>query len=88
MRQMATAFDHEGDADASAVGLFQPGLVDTEGLRDHIAAAHACGLPYAAWLASRLENGDAQTLQATAAIIVAAFHGIALQRDDLSAFVE
>ena len=37
--QMITDFEHEGRADLPAVALFQPGLVDTEGLRDHIAAA-------------------------------------------------
>lgn len=47
MRQMATDFDHGGDSYAPAVALFQSGLVDTEGLRAHVAVAHACGLPIA-----------------------------------------
>lgn len=92
MRQMATDFDHEGDARAPAVALFQPGLVDTGGLRAHIDAAQACGLPHAAWLSDRLVKGDARTATATAAFIAAAllrlpvahFHGAQLRWDDLS----
>ncbi|MCA1776952.1 MAG: SDR family oxidoreductase [Loktanella sp.] len=92
MRQMAMDFDHEGDATAPAVALFQPGLVETEGLHAHVAAASACGLPHAAWLAGRLENGDAQTPETTATLMstamlrlpVAEFHGRQLQHHDLS----
>lgn len=95
MRQMATDFDHEGDANSPATALFQPGLVDTEGLRAHIDAAFVCELPHAAWLKGRLEKVDAQTADAAAAFIVAAllrlplaeFHGAELRPDDLSRLV-
>ena len=59
--QMVTDFEHEGPADLPAVALFQPGLVDTEGLRDHIAAAEACDLPHAAWLDQALGQGQARS---------------------------
>jgi len=77
---------------AHLVALFQPGLVDTEGLRAHLAAARTCGLPHAAWLAERLAGGDAQTPEATAAAMADAllrlpcsdFHGAELRPDDLA----
>ncbi len=58
--------DDASRADAPAVALFQPGLVDTEGLRDHLAKARACGLPHADWLAARLSEGAAQQPQTVA----------------------
>ncbi len=80
MRQMTTDFDHEGDPDAPSAALFQPGLVDTEGLRDHVDSASRCGLPHAAWLARRLDDGAAQTAEATAAAMAHAL--LRLPRDD------
>lgn len=61
MRQMAVDFDHEAVPGSPAVALFQPGLVDTEGLRAHVTAARACGLPHADWIDSRLAEGSAAT---------------------------
>jgi len=40
--QMVTDFAHEAGAGLPAIALFQPGLVDTEGLRAHITAAKDC----------------------------------------------
>lgn len=48
--QMITDFAHEPGGDFPAIAPLQRGLVEIEGLREHIDAAHACGLPYAAWL--------------------------------------
>ena len=86
--QMITDFAHEGAADLPAVALFQPGLVDTEGLRDHITVASACGLPHAAWLDAALEQGQARSPDEVAAAMAAAlrdmpdedFHGQVLRR--------
>ncbi|RFU13875.1 SDR family oxidoreductase [Rhodobacteraceae bacterium W635] len=58
--QMVTDFAHEAHTDLPAVALFQPGLVETEGLRDHVAAAQACDLPHAAWLDAALRDGQAR----------------------------
>ena len=67
MRQMVTDLNHSSEVDAPAVALLQPGLVDTEGLRAHLQAADACGLPHAAWLGGRLAAGDARTPESVAA---------------------
>ena len=85
--QMITDFEHEGRADLPAVALFQPGLVDTEGLRDHIAAARACDLPHAAWLDQALERGQASSSEEVGEAMAAAlldmpkrdFHGQVLR---------
>ena len=85
--QMVTDFAHEGAADLPAVALFQPGLVDTEGLRDHIAAADACGLPHGPWLDAALAQGQARGPEAVAEMMAAAlrdtsgmdFHGQVLR---------
>lgn len=58
--QMVTDFSHEDHTDLPAVALFQPGLVETEGLREHVAAAQACDLPHAAWLDEALRDGQAR----------------------------
>ena len=57
--QMLTDFAHEAAADLPAVALFQPGLVDTEGLRDHLRAAADYGLPHADYLDAALRRGEA-----------------------------
>ena len=82
--------DDASRGDAPAVALFQPGLVDTEGLRDHLAKARACGLPHADWLAARLSEGAAQQPQTVACAMAvallerprAAFHGAVLRPGD------
>ena len=58
--QMVTDFAHEAQSDLPAVALFQPGMVDTEGLRAHITMAADCGLPHAAWLDAALRKGEAR----------------------------
>ncbi len=59
--QLRTDLAHEGHEHDPAVGLFQPGVVDTPGLRAHIAAARDCALPHADYLAERLAQGQAYT---------------------------
>ena len=74
--QMITDFAHEGGADLPAVALFQPGLVDTEGLRDHIAAAQGCDLPHAAWLGEALERGQASRSEEVGEAMAAALNDL------------
>ena len=89
--QMITDFEHKARADLPAVALFQPGLVDTEGLRDHIAAAQGCDLPHAAWLGEAFEQGQARSPKEVAESIAAAlldlphvgFHGQMLRPKDV-----
>lgn len=57
--QMPLDLAHEGWLRPPAVGLFQPGVVDTPGLRDHIGAARDCGLPHADYLQGMLDQGQA-----------------------------
>lgn len=58
-QQLVTDLEYGADADAPALALFQPGLVDTPGLRDHVDAARRCRLPHADWLEQRLRQGAA-----------------------------
>ena len=72
------------------VGLFQPGIVDTAGLREHCRRARACGLPHVDYLESVLDAGNAWTAEAVAhamsrALLDAdedAFHGQVLRTAD------
>lgn len=64
--QMKVDFAHSADQKLPALALFQPGLVDTAGLRDHIAKAECCHLPHAGWLQNRLDAGLALTAQQAA----------------------
>lgn len=85
--QMVTDFAREAQTDLPAIALFQPGLVETEGLRDHVAAAQACDLPHAAWLDAALRDGQAQSATEVAGAMAAAlldlpaadFHGEVLR---------
>lgn len=70
--QMITDFAHEAGTDLPAVALFQPGLVETEGLRDHITAAQDCGLPHAAWLDAAIGAGQARSAADVAQAMVTA----------------
>ena len=89
--QMRVDFEHQAESGLPALALFQPGLVDTEGLRDHLARAERCRLPHAAWLKARLEDGDALSAgQAADAMVRAlldlerdAFHGRMLHAREL-----
>lgn len=67
--QLQKDIDHEQCGECVAVGLFQPGIVDTPGLRDHIARARACGLPHADYLSDALAAGAARTPEAVAEAI-------------------
>ena len=88
--QMLIDFEHQADHDLPALALFQPGLVDTAGLRDHVAKAERCRLPHAAWLEQRLESGDAilprQAAKAMAHALLDldrdAFHGQTLRAQE------
>ncbi|WP_166254980.1 SDR family oxidoreductase [Marinobacter salicampi] len=56
-------------ADGPLVSLFQPGLVDTPGIRDHVRKASALGLPHASWLSDRLEAGDCLSAEQAASAL-------------------
>lgn len=58
--QILTDFDYEAEPNVPNVAMFQPGLVDTEGLRAHLDAANACGLPHTDYLKTALSKGDAR----------------------------
>lgn len=56
-------------ADGPVVSLFQPGLVDTPGIRDHIRQATALALPHAGWLNERLDAGDCLSAEQAASAL-------------------
>ena len=58
--QMLTDFDYEADPGAPSLAMFQPGMVDTEGLRAHVDAAGAYNLPHADYLKTALSSGGAR----------------------------
>jgi len=90
--QMLVDFDYAGDPNRPDLALFQPGLVDTEGLRDHVTKAASCRLPHARWLQARLDAGEALTAAQAAAAMARAlleldrahFHGQTLHARELS----
>ena len=55
--QMLTDFAYENEPGIPDIAMFQPGMVDTEGLRAHIEAARDCGLPHAKYIDSAIEEG-------------------------------
>ena len=57
--QMVTDFDTEAAQSPPRVALFRPGVVDTEGLREHCRQARACGLPHVDYLEGMLAAGEA-----------------------------
>ncbi|MEC7378345.1 MAG: SDR family oxidoreductase [Pseudomonadota bacterium] len=89
VRQMAVEFDTL--ADGPVVSLFQPGLVDTPGIRRHIAKAENLDLPHAKWLAGRLEAGECLTAEQAASALAftlrqvpeSDFHGAVFNGRDL-----
>ena len=89
--QMLIDFEHQGEPGLPALALFQPGLVDTEGLRDHLAKAERCRLPHAAWLRQRLQDNDALSPRQAAATMAHAlldldrdaFHGQTLHAREI-----
>ncbi|KAF0280422.1 SDR family oxidoreductase [Spiribacter aquaticus] len=48
------------------VALFQPGLVDTPGIRTHLEAARRCGLPHVDYLDQALAAGQSRSAEAVA----------------------
>ncbi|MDR9424018.1 MAG: SDR family oxidoreductase [Marinobacter sp.] len=73
--------DFEAMKEGPVVSLFQPGLVDTPGIRRHIEQASALSLPHAEWLGGRLENGDCLTPEQAAGALA-----YALQQTPASEF--
>ena len=77
--------------DGPAVSLFQPGLVDTPGIRSHIEKAAELNLPHAEWLARRLEIGECLTAEQSASALAhclgqvpeSEFHGAVFNGADL-----
>ena len=89
VRQMSVEFDTMPDG--PVVSLFQPGLVDTPGIRSHIKKAGDLNLPHAEWLAGRLEAGECLTAEQAASALVftlnqvpdSDFHGAVFNGADL-----
>lgn len=89
VRQMAVEFDTM--AEGPVVSLFQPGLVDTPGIRKHIARAEDLNLPHARWLSGRLEAGECLTAEQAASALAftlrqvpdSDFHGAVFNGRDL-----
>lgn len=75
------------------VALFRPGLVDTEGLREHCRFARECGLPHVDYLDGALTAGEAWSAEAVARAMTRAlldagenaFHGQVLRTSDWQA---
>lgn len=51
------------------ISLFQPGLVDTPGIRRHIVKAAGLQLSHAHWLSDRLDNGECLTAEQAASAL-------------------
>lgn len=51
------------------ISLFQPGLVDTPGIHDHVEKAKILGLPHAQWLKDRLKNANCLTAEQAASAL-------------------
>ena len=62
--------DFEAMQEGPVVSLFQPGLVDTPGIRRHIDQAMALSLPHAGWLQERLNDRDCLTAEQAASALV------------------
>ncbi len=58
--QMLVDFAAE-TANTPQVAMFRPGVVDTEGLREHCRLARECGLPHVDYLDGALTNGEARS---------------------------
>jgi len=89
VRQLAVEFDAE--IRAPIISLFQPGLVDTDGLRDHLGKARRLSLPHSGWLTERLETNDCLTPEQAASALAfvlnsvpdSDFHGAVFHGRDL-----
>ncbi len=67
VQQMSVEFN--AMPDGPVVSLFQPGLVDTPGIRSHIEKASKLNLPHAEWLADRLQAGECLTAEQAASAL-------------------
>ncbi|WP_077530924.1 hypothetical protein [Vreelandella utahensis] len=75
-----------------AVSLFQPGLVNTPGIQDHLSKARLLDLPHAGWLNQRLKRGDCMNAEQTASVLahtldevpIIDFHGQVFHGADLA----
>jgi len=85
------AVDFEAMENGPLVSLFQPGLVDTPGIRAHTQAARELQLPHADYLRQRLDGGQCLTAgQAALALALSltgvsdrAFHGAVFKASEL-----
>lgn len=67
VQQMSVEF--EAMPGGPVVSLFQPGLVETPGIRSHIEKAGKLNLPHAKWLAGRLKAGECLTAEQAASVL-------------------
>ena len=89
VEQLAVEF--EGMENGPLVSLFQPGLVDTPGIRTHTQSAANMKLPHADYLRQRLDSGKCLTAgQAALALALSLtrvsdrdFHGSVFKASDL-----
>ncbi|MFN2327582.1 MAG: SDR family NAD(P)-dependent oxidoreductase [Chromatocurvus sp.] len=58
--QILADFAYEQEPRLPYVAMFQPGMVDTEGLRAHVDAARRCKLPHSEYLAAAINDGKAR----------------------------
>ncbi|MFN2287301.1 MAG: hypothetical protein ABR578_03105, partial [Chromatocurvus sp.] len=70
--QMLTDFAHEREPGTPEVAMFQPGMVDTEGLRAHVDAARDCDLPHAEYLGTAIAEGTARHAEDVASAMATA----------------
>ena len=83
--------EFEGMENGPLVSLFQPGLVDTPGIRAHTQRAGELQLPHADYLRQRLDSGECLTVgQAALALALSVtrvsdrdFHGSVFRASDL-----
>lgn len=64
VQQLSVEFD--ADSGGPLASLFQPGLVDTPGIRNHIKRADQLALPHAGYLLERISRGECLTPQEAA----------------------
>jgi len=89
MLQLSVEFD--AIPQGPVISLFQPGLVDTPGIRRHREKAAHLGLPHVQWLSDNLEKGDCLTAEQAASALTytlcqlpeSEFHGAVLHAPEL-----
>jgi len=65
---------------SASVALFQPGMVDTPGLRQHIRAAHSLALPHADYLQQRLVQGDYLTAESAGGALAILLDQVSMEK--------